>query len=199
MRKIYFTADWHLGDERIGVNGKPNLFYRPFRSVDDQHLAIIKGIQESGFQDGDTLYHLGDVMVVDDMRCDNVLLYIQKLFPNSDFTLIRGNYDTDDRVNRMKWFFNDIREDITLDCFSSGFAYLNHYPIKCLEGMQDARIGITGHIHGLWKVQKHLINVGVDAWHFQPVSEDTIQFCWDAMDKHYDTNVFPYTERHVSL
>lgn len=29
----YFTSDWHLGDDRIGINGKPNLFYRPFKSV----------------------------------------------------------------------------------------------------------------------------------------------------------------------
>ena len=66
--------------------------------------------------------------------------------------------------------------------------YLNHYPAKCI----DKPFAITGHIHGLWKVQKNMINVGVDAWHFKPVTEAEIKFCTTAVQKYYDKNVFPY-------
>jgi len=49
---------------------------------------------------------------------------------------------------------------------------------------------ICGHIHGLWKVQRNMINVGVDAWHFIPVSEEQIIFYMNGIKKHYDANVF---------
>jgi len=54
------------------------------------------------------------------------------------------------------------------------------------------RFNIVGHIHGLWKVQPNMVNVGVDAWHFRPVSEQEIRFVYDAMRTgKYDENVFP--------
>lgn len=34
--------------------------------------------------------------------------------------------------------------------------------------------------------------IGVDAWHFRPISEDQIDFCRTAIEKYYDDNVFPY-------
>ena len=80
---IYFTSDWHLGEDRIGLNDKPNLFYRPFKSIDHQDFEILKQFKQSGFKDGDTLYHLGDVIynlldsgkrVLEDIR-NSCLLY----------------------------------------------------------------------------------------------------------------------------
>jgi hypothetical protein len=38
------------------------------------------------------------------------------------------------------------------------------------------------------------INVGIDAWHFNPVSEDEINFCHNAIVKFYDGDVFPYNQ-----
>lgn len=59
-------------------------------------------------------------------------------------------------------------------------------------GNKPTSFCLTGHIHSLWKVQPKMINVGVDAWNYRPVSEDEILFCWNAMQNFYDENVFPY-------
>lgn len=192
MSKIWFTSDWHLGENRIGIGGNPNLFFRPFQSVDQQDFEIFKQFKVSGFKNGDTLYHLGDVVYALMDSGESVLENIRNSYPSSNFVLIKGNYDTEDKMPFLCCFFDEIKEDATLDHFDFGLCYLNHYPTKTLEFMQDAKLGITGHIHSLWKVQKHLINVGVDAWHYAPISEDTIEFTYNAMTKHYDKNVFPY-------
>ena len=189
---IYFTSDWHLGEDRIGLNDKPNLFYRPFKSIDHQDFEILKQFKQSGFKDGDTLYHLGDVIynLLDSGK--RVLEDIRNSYPNSELILVKGNYDTSDKMPIVCSFFDEVLEDATLDYFEFGLCYLNHYPTKALDLMQEARLGITGHVHSLWKVQKHLINVGVDAWNFAPVSDKEIEFCFNAMQKFYDDDVFPY-------
>lgn len=186
----YFTADWHLGDDRIGINGKPNLFYRPFKSVNEQNNAILDGFFYSDFEDGDELWHLGDVLYNADEHV--VLSPLKARYPNSKFNLVVGNYD-DDKIEILKPYFHRIVDRITLD-FGGNSVFLNHYPTKCKTVLEDGALdfAITGHIHGLWKVQPKMINVGVDAWHFKPVSETEILFCWNAMQKFYDENVFPY-------
>ena len=63
---------------------------------------------------------------------------------------------------------------------------VNHYP----EHGSKEMFNIVGHIHGLWRVQWNMINVSTDAWNYTPVSEDTIKFCMNAIDKFYDINVF---------
>lgn len=186
---IYFTSDWHLGEERIGINGKPNLFYRPFKNIVEQNDTIMNNLY-SLFKDGDTLWHLGDVINGNLDNAESRLRELINTYPNSNFNLVVGNYDTD-KIELLSKYFK-IYDDATLDYFEFGLCYLNHYPTKALDLMEDARLGITGHIHSLWKVQKHLINVGVDAWNFRPVSELDIEFCYTAMEKFYDDDVFPY-------
>lgn len=188
---IYFTADWHLGDDRIGINGKPNLLYRPFKSLEEQHEAIIEGIEASGFQNGDYLFHLGDVLYQPGTAELAVMDQLRAKYDQSTFHLVIGNYD-DDKLDLLQNWFDIIEEDHRLDHFDFGSVYLNHYPVNTLAEMQTAQLGITGHIHGLWKIQKQLINVGIDAWHFRPVSEKEIVFCYTAMTNYYDKNVFPY-------
>ena len=202
----WFTSDWHLGEDRIGLDGKPNLFYRPFvdkfGSDDPERIIYLQNeciwaSFNSSFKDGDELWHLGDVMYSERGESIEFLESIRRKYPNSKFNLIAGNYD-EDKIDKLKDYFDVVYEDYFVN-FDFGRCYLNHYPVKCrdevnkLHGQIQAwNFGITGHIHGLWKVQRNMINVGVDAWHFKPVSEDEIKFCWNAMQNHYDENVFPY-------
>jgi calcineurin-like phosphoesterase family protein len=185
----YFTADWHLGDPRIGIDGKPNLFYRPFKSINEQNHAIMDGFFNSDFKDGDTLWHLGDVLY--DTECHLWLTSLKSRYPNSKFNLIIGNYD-ENHIGLLHDYFDHIYESFDL-LLGDNLVYLNHYPVNCKKALDDTayNFAITGHIHGLWKVQPKMINVGVDAWHFRPVSETEILFCWNAMQKFYDENVFP--------
>lgn len=184
--KKYFTANWHLGDDRIGINSKPNLFYRPFSSINEQNSTIFNQIHLSDFNDGDTLYHLGNVFYTINYDTHEMFEEFKNDYPNSNLILIKGNYD-DNKTSNLIHFFDEIHEELTIEIKGRKY-YLNHYPVNCI----DKEFSLTGHIHGLWKVQKNMINVGVDAWHFKPVSEDEIDFCRTACEKYYDDNVFPY-------
>lgn len=181
--KTYFTSDWHLGEDRIGVDGKPNLFYRPFDSVRIQNSQIKINFLKT-VKDGDEIWHLGDVLYTD--KAFDYFKSIRAALPNSKFNLVIGNYD-EDKIKDLKKVFDTVQDQTIIEIGGKSF-YLNHYPAKCI----DKEFSITGHIHGLWKVQKNMINVGVDAWHFKPVSEEEILFCRAACEKYYDTNVFPY-------
>lgn len=197
MSKLFFTSDWHLNDDRLGgVTNKPNVFYRPFSMsstpVELQNSTIIERILQSDFRDGDTLYHLGDVICNFDL--DGFYGGVQRLerlrdtFPKSKFHLIIGNYD-EDKLDFLGKYFDTIQNDLYLD-LPKFKAYLNHYPIKCKPIVNTDVLGITGHIHGLWKVRPNMINVGVDAWHFHIVPLETIEFCYNAMQNFYDENVY---------
>lgn len=193
--KKWFTADWHLGDHRIGISGNPNLLFRPFKSVNEQNYAIVDGFINSEFGDGDELWHLGDVLY--DANEHLLLSPLKVRFPNSKFNLVIGNYD-EDKLEVLRKYFDNIVESAVIHVGETvKGVFLNHYPSKCKTELWDNErqrfdFAITGHIHGLWKVQRNMINVGVDAWHFKPVSEDEILFCWNSMEYHYGEDVFPY-------
>lgn len=179
--KNWFTSDWHLNEDRFG------LFYRPFDNKDQNNSRIFQEFLESGFSNGDTLYHLGDVLYNLEGSGISMLKAIRNCFPDSMFILIEGNYDEGRSEILHKTLFNEIWEGNYVEIAGRN-AYLNHYPQNCI----DKPLAVTGHIHGLWKVQRNMVNVGVDAWHFKPIDELTLEFCFNAMEKHYDQNVFPY-------
>ncbi len=178
----YFTSDWHVGECRIGINNKPNLFYRSFSSIEEQNTTILNNLFGK-FVDGDELWNIGDVIF--DMDYSNHISALRKRYPNSIFNLIIGNYD-EDKLDFLKTIFNNIYTEYNIEINGRSY-YLNHYPVNCI----DKEFSICGHIHGLWKVQKNMINVGVDAWRYLPVSEQEIDFARTACEKYYDKNVFP--------
>lgn len=183
---IWFTADWHLNETRIFDNFNP--FFRPFDSIKEQNERIINEINRFVGKN-DQLIHLGDVcmdleavQLLDRIKCKNR-------------TLILGNYDVDDSEKQalLSEKFDVVKEEDYFKLSNGEIVYLNHYPSKA----QDGYFNIVGHIHGLWKVQPNIVNVGVDAWHFRPVSEKQIFFIKNAIQNHYDENVFPLNS-HLS-
>ena len=176
---IFFTSDNHFGETRIGRGFNP--FFRPFNSVRQQNEFMITRINACVSRH-DELYHLGDVAFnieglscLSEIRCKNL-------------TLIKGNYDVDDphKMPILERHFKEIAESMFLDAGGLQL-HLNHYPINAVKD----RFNLVGHIHGLWKVQPNMLNVGVDAWHFDPVSIEKVAFTKDAIENHYDKNVFP--------
>lgn len=213
----FFTSDWHLGDPRFGLDDKLDLFYRrycrehygyAFDSQYEHDLFIsrefLNRLECSDFIDGDEVWHLGDVFyefipnAKQKFANDWVFHEFRRLYPNSKLNLIIGNYD-EDKLDILEKYFDNICDEHSLFIDDHNY-YLNHYPIKCKEKLDVDKwlivpcydFAITGHIHGLWKVQPNMVNVGIDAWHFKPVSETEIDFCMNACKKFYDKNVFPY-------
>lgn len=188
----YFLSDTHFDETRITPAFNP--FFRPFTSVEEQNEFMVRQINETIGED-DELYHIGDVSVsiegiafMDRIKCKNR-------------TLILGNYDVDkpEKMPLLHEAFNGRVFDSMLDVFDGVTVYLNHYPVNGVKHSAAIphALSIVGHIHGLWKVQPNMINVGVDAWHFRPVSMTQILFVLNAIQHHYDKNVFPCCDSFI--
>ncbi len=184
MSKIFFTSDPHFDDYRLDLFGRDILF-KTSKEVDD-HI-VERWNKTVGKHD--TVYVLGDVALT-----LKGLKKVSKL--NGEKILVKGNYDNpatakynvSDAV--LLEYFDSVVENISIDVTlidgKKESVYLNHYPTNGKKEM----FNIVGHIHGTWKVQRNMINVGLDAWHFTPVSEKQIAFQINGIRNHYDENVF---------
>jgi calcineurin-like phosphoesterase family protein len=170
-KKRWFISDTHFNDSRF------NVFYRPFATLEEQHETITNNWNKL-IQPDDEVYHIGDVAIDDDG-----LKFMDQL--NGYKILITGNYDDPRDKKLLQSKFNQIHNSLVINIDDKP-VHLVHYPVKGLSNM----FNIVGHIHGLWKVQRNMINVGVDAWNYLPVSEEQVKFCMNAIDKFYDDNVF---------
>lgn len=171
MPKIFFTSDQHFGDDRF------NLFYRPFKTIAEQHTALIEA-WNSVVSMNDIVYHVGDFAVTDEAL--DMILQL-----NGTIHLIKGNYDDPRTDGLLDKYFDSVSESIDIE-IDGEKVHVNHYP----EHAKKDCFNIVGHVHGLWKVQRNMVNVSCDAWHFKPVSLDEIKFSMRAIRKFYDSNVF---------
>ena len=170
--KRFFISDTHFGDDRF------NLFYRPFKTVQEQEDYLVEK-WNSVVEPEDEVWHVGDFATT-----DKELEVVHRL--NGKIHLIMGNYDEPRPIERLEELFESVQVETQIKLKSGKYVNINHYPNKAV----DYGFNIVGHIHSLWKVQRNMINVSCDAWHFTPVSEDEIIFCMTAIEKYYDDNVF---------
>lgn len=179
MRKTFFTSDLHFCDDRLNLFGRELIF----RNSEEVDKCIIENWNR--FVKDDDL-----VVVVGDVSLSERGLQKMDLLKGEKY-LIKGNYDVPETAKypvtdeMLKKYFTVVKDDLVMS-IGGEFVYINHYPEKC----SDKMFNICGHIHEKWKAQRNAINVGTDAWHFVPVSEDQIKFQMNAIRKHYDQNVF---------
>jgi len=176
---IFFTSDTHFYEKRL------ELFYRPFKNTEESDTTIIRKWNETVRKE-DEVYFLGDFIGPDNNNEEGLKNIVSRL--NGKIYLIKGNYDTlgDDIYKK---YFISVNDDLVMRAKKGEEyidLYLNHYPNKCRKDM----IGVVGHVHGLWKVQRNSVNVGCDAWHFKPVSINELLFIINAIKNHFDDNVF---------
>jgi calcineurin-like phosphoesterase family protein len=171
--KRWFTSDLHLGDSRLNLYGR-DLIAKSSSEIDEMIISNYNDM----VGDNDIVYFIGDIVY------DEKQIELLNRFKGRKI-LIKGNYD--DKIDNkiLSKYFESVYDNLTI-VINGENIYLNHYPEKCSEEM----FNITGHIHGNWRVQRNSINVGVDAWHMKPLSEDMIIFYIEAIRKYYDINVF---------
>ncbi len=154
----YFTSDTHFHDERLNLFGRDFLFSNS-KEVDEY---IIKRWNEK-VKPEDLVYHLGDVSVTKEgYKILNQL--------NGIKILISGNYDLKYDRNFLEQYFVEVLNYNIIEIKGNPY-YLNHYPEKC---QCNEMFNIVGHVHALWQVQRKMINVSSDAWHFSLLSENDI-------------------------
>ncbi len=156
----------------------------------------------------DVVWHLGDVAVTDEALEE----FVPRL--NGTKLLVKGNYESDrspELLDKLFWWSLNrsgrpgvINPGRSVD---HGVAYGYRYPDEQLadsgfdkhlwvchypKQRHQHLFTLTGHIHDLWKVARDMLNVGVDAWHFRPVSMDIVlehRIC--ERDGRWDANVYP--------
>ena len=164
----YFTSDTHFGNQRTLTLSK-----RPFDSVKQMDETIINNWNKK-VKVSDTVYHLGD------FGNHNIIKYL-----NGRLKLLPGNYDDKEFLELINLKYEDILCNYEYlrneDCF------IFHEPslIKNLKHFY-----LFGHIHKLQMVKKNGLNVGMDCHNFQCIDIAEINFYRNAIENHYDENVF---------
>lgn len=181
MLNTWLTADWHLGETRLELIG------RPFKSSEEHIEALIKYHNEL-VKPLDYVIHVGDVCY---QKTPEMLPLVAKF--NGCKTLIRGNHDRgipDEEF--LKYFDMVIPEgqglamEVDLTPTETIPLYVTHYPTLGVFH----RFNLVGHIHAAWKYQLNMLNVGVDVHHFRPVNLNRIPFHFNAVKDFYDKDVW---------
>jgi calcineurin-like phosphoesterase family protein len=167
---IYFTADWHIGHDNI-----IELVSRPFRTMARMEKYIIRNYNAIVKND-DEVYFVGDYVWGRNLH--ELERVTKKL--NGIKYLILGNHDLMKPFDYIEAGFVQVAThlELSIPIHTSWHDYdeeyiMIHDPAKSVVNRE--KIFICGHVHDLFLTQKNVMNVGVDVWHFKPVSIDTIK------------------------
>lgn len=179
MARRLWTADWHLGSTILLDKKVMGDAARPFKDVDAMKAAFLKSAAEK-VRDDDILVHVGDFASYGIDRGYQGLKekpaeIIAKL--PGKFINLRGNHDINNGVFCLGNSLN----------LSLGKRYpyvsASHYPSydkRAAGTFVDGTVHLCGHVHKKWKHCLDLthsvlnINVGVDVWDYNVVTEDEI-------------------------
>lgn len=179
MAQRIWTADWHLGSSILLDKKVMGNAVRPFKDVEAMKIAFLNSAMDKSSL-GDTIIHLGDFASYGIDRGYRGLkekpnAIISKISAN--FVNIRGNHDINNGVFCLGNSLN----------LSLGkrypFVSASHYPSydkRAIGTFTEGTIHLCGHVHKKWKHCLDLthsvlnVNVGVDAWNYQVVTEDEL-------------------------
>lgn len=176
--KVWYTSDFHHGDPRRELLGRPLYVERMDDFFVDNWNRVV------GKNDL--------VVVVGDWCVDEESLQITSRF-NGQKILLRGNYDRlPDEKYLEAGFAMVLPEDeglYTIIRDENGKdipVHIVHYPSL---SSPDA-FNLCGHIHGCWRVQKNMLNVGVDVHNYTPIDNEKVLFYYKGIHDFYDQDVW---------
>jgi calcineurin-like phosphoesterase family protein len=171
-RKLWFTSDTHFSSQRTLELSK-----RPFKSITDMDTAIVRHWNER-VNHNDVVYHLGDFGATAFLSLLNA----------GEIRVIAGNYDDASTLKKLQADRRvRIIENNTVVQLRDYDFHLIHEPDKANN---PENFYLFGHIHKLQMVKRNGLNVGVDCHDFSPVDVETILFWQNAINNHFDHNVF---------
>lgn len=174
----FFSSDFHLNSTAILQYAK-----RPFRSGEKMAEAYIRSCNQQARDPSDMIVHVGDFFlkgadrhgVGDEGLGVSAKEYLSKI--NAQVFLIEGNHDSNNVGHTHA-------KQLILDLGPFKNTSVSHYPSTdkgtwTLRGKdkEHLHIHLCGHVHEKWKWKLDLeklvlnINVGVDQWKHQIVSE----------------------------
>lgn len=169
---IFFTSDTHFGQQRT-----LELSRRPFANIEEMDETMMF-LWNHAISEGDTVYHLGDF---GDPKFVDLLA--------GDIIMVPGNYENPRITEQLKKKGVEfLSKKATMTIKKDGQSTvidLVHEPLNA----DWANFTLFGHVHGQ-KFKRRGLNVGVDCHFFRPLSLDDILFFKEAVEVHYDENVF---------
>ena len=196
--RIFFTADTHFGSERT-----LQLSRRPYKNTQQMDEALIRNWNAT-IKDTDHVYHLGDFGHYSNIK-----------HLNGKVHLLMGNYERKDfqkilsqcnncQEKAKNTYINYLMEpgftevidayNAFLECPHNGklITYcLIHEPERAMQQLSSKTIfNLFGHIHNLQMVKRYGLCVSTDAHHFRPINIKEVEYYMDAINNHYDKNVF---------
>ncbi len=183
---IWFTADTHFWHSNVIKYTK-----RPFKNVYDMNQTLINNWNKV-VKSNDIIYILGDLCLSGSKKAKEIISQL-----NGYKILIQGNHDKS-KTRILKWGINEIHPELIIKINNTPVR-LSHYPYRpskwrilwykiiyylkfkspkyknIFKHFAKYRINdniwlLHGHIHNKWKIKQNMINVGVDVWHYIPVS-----------------------------
>lgn len=174
MNNIWFTSDLHMMHNK-GFLYEP----RGFTNEKDMCEAIVENWNKVVKED-DIVYDLGDIALSD---VQTAVKYIKKL--NGKHFLIRGNHDTDSKIDLITHTCYDKFYDVCwadLIKYDKYKFYLSHYPtLTCNyddKKFSQHVINLHGHTHQqvnwLYADNPFMYHVGLDSHNCTPVHIDEV-------------------------
>lgn len=184
--KTYFTADLHLGHEKVA-------YHRGFNTVEEHDAAVLRGLKEVAHS-GNQIFILGDISGGKTEDQALIALYLIKA-RGANFHLVCGNHDSYHPMHRhyvknrrgahgvfttidSMGTFRHNRDKIMLSHFPyTGDRGEERYPEYRLN--DAGKPIIHGHTHSTEKVSYSgkgtlQICVSQDAWGFKPAPKDEL-------------------------
>lgn len=152
----YYTADYHLGETDL------SRLFRPFRTAGEMFTTLLSNHNKI-VSDNDTVYMVGDII---SQRSDSYHYWLSQMpkFKGKKI-LVCGNHEPKNK-NLLSEYFDQVVDGID-DQIGQIKLFVNHFPHF---GVPE-KFNLVGHVHGSWRVQLNMLNVGVDVHHFRPISE----------------------------
>lgn len=152
----YFTSDTHFGHAGIVEHG-----FRAFPSVEVMDDAMVANWNAS-IAPHDTVWHLGDFTLAGAEVAES---YLSRL--NGKIHLIWGNHDRNSVRKLSRWVSSQYATEINLDGHR---LTLCHYAMRVWNQCHRGTLMLHGHSHANLPGTSQSLDVGVDAWEFQPVT-----------------------------
>ena len=181
----WWTSDHHFGHENI-----IRYCARPFANADAMNRTMVDRWNDV-VSDGDEVWIIGDLVL--GQLTVNLSAHVWRLKGRK--ILVPGNHDAcwqgQKKSRRQVTAYLDlggisrIVDDPPPVVLAGQEVQINHFPyepgipgqpVKFAQWRPKDNGGwlLCGHIHEKWRQDRKQINVGVDAWNFAPVSDDTI-------------------------
>jgi calcineurin-like phosphoesterase family protein len=175
--RTYFTSDQHFGHKNIIAYSR-----RPFRDMEEMTRELIAR-HNAVVGEGDVVIHVGDFSL-DDRLVAPVLRQLR-----GRHRLVAGNHDTCHPVHSkhvkktaayLAWGFESV--DTRIDV---GPYLVCHLPYEGDHGEHEERFPewrpadegrwlLHGHVHEAWGVRGRMVNVGVDARDYRPITLEAV-------------------------